>query len=69
MIGFFDAGNVYATDFTGDALPALRYDAGAELQFLAPIWNVPLRLGYGFNLDRLADEDRGRFFFTLSVRF
>ena len=49
--------------------PKLRYDAGAELQFLTPIWNILFRVGYGFNLDPVFDESRVRFFFTLAVRF
>ena len=69
LVGFFDLGNVYATDFDGLPLPELRYDAGAEIQFLTPIWNLPFRVGYGFNLDPVLDEDKGRFFLTLAVRF
>ena len=69
LVGFFDLGNVYATDFEGVETPKLRYDAGAELQLLAPIWNIPFRVGYGFNLDPVFDESRGRFFFTLAARF
>ena len=67
--GFFDLGNVWATDFEGLELPTLRYDIGAELQFLTPVWNIPLRFGYGLNLEPVYDENRGRFFFTLAIRF
>lgn len=67
--GFFDVGNVFATDFEGPPLPTLRYDAGPELQWFLPLGNVPFRLGYGFNLDRVLGEDPGRFFATLSIRF
>ena len=69
LVGFFDVGNVYGTDFDGLPLPDLRYDAGAEIQFLTPVWNLPFRVGYGFNLDPVLDEDKGRFFVTLAVRF
>lgn len=69
LVGFFDIGNVWATDFEGLTLPDIRYDAGAEVQFLTPIWNLPFRIGYGFNLDPVLDEDDGRFFFTFAVRF
>jgi outer membrane protein insertion porin family len=69
LVAFFDLGNVYATDLPDQALPALRFDAGAEFRILAPILNLPLRLGYGFNLDPLPDEPRGRLFFSLSARF
>jgi len=34
-----------------------------------PIANVPLRIGYGFNLDRVEGEPRGRFFLSLAFRF
>ncbi|MGH9334533.1 MAG: BamA/OMP85 family outer membrane protein, partial [Vicinamibacteria bacterium] len=69
IVGFFDLGNVYSTDFEGLELPNLRYDAGAETQILAPIANVPLRLGYGFNLDPVEGEPGGRFFVSLAFRF
>lgn len=69
IVGFFDAGNVFATDFDGDAVPGMRYDAGSEVQILAPVANVPVRVGYGWNLNRLLAEPRGRFFVALSVRF
>ncbi len=69
LVGFFDLGNVYATDLPDGDLPTLRYDAGAELRILAPFLNLPLRFGYGFNLERINDEPPGRFFFTISARF
>jgi len=69
LVGFFDLGNVSATDFDGLPLPDLRYDAGGEIQFLTPIWNLPFRTGYGVNLDPVLDEDRGRFFVSLAIRF
>jgi len=69
FVGFFDLGNVYATDFEGLELPGVRYDAGGEAQILAPIGNVPVRIGYGFNLDPVEDEPRGRFFVSLAFRF
>ena len=45
LVGFFDLGNVYATDFDGLEMPTLRYDAGAEAQFLAPDLEPPLSRG------------------------
>lgn len=69
LVGFFDVGNVYSSDPIGPELPALRYDLGAELQLAVPVVGVPIRAGYAVNLDRLANEDRGRFFFTLAARF
>jgi outer membrane protein insertion porin family len=67
--GFFDTGNVYATDFEGVELPGLRYDAGGEARILAPIANVPVRIGYGLNLAGVEGEPRGRFFVSLRIRF
>jgi outer membrane protein insertion porin family len=69
LVGFFDLGNVYASDLPETSLRTLRFDAGGELRLLAPFLNLPLRFGYGFILDRLEDEPRGRFFFALSARF
>ncbi|HSF17038.1 MAG TPA: POTRA domain-containing protein [Vicinamibacteria bacterium] len=69
LVGFFDLGNVYATDFEGETLPKARFDAGAEARVVVPLAQVPVRVGYGLNLDRLPDEPRGRFFVTLAVRF
>ncbi len=68
-VAFFDLGNVFATDYEGAALPPLRYDAGGEVQILVPAANLPVRIGYGRNLDPLPDEPRGRFFVSFSVRF
>lgn len=69
LAGFFDVGNVCADDFSGPELPLLRYDAGAELRLRAPVFKVPLRLGYGVNLDRLPHELRGRFYLALAAQF
>lgn len=66
LVGFFDLGNVYATDFEGLDLPGLRYDAGGEAQILVPIVSVPVRIGYGSNLDPVEDEPGGRFFVSLA---
>ena len=57
------------TDFHGLPFPDHRYDAGVEVQFLTLVWNLPFRVEYGFNLDPVFDEDKGRFFVTLAVRF
>jgi outer membrane protein assembly factor BamA len=69
LVGFLDIGNVYARDLPDQGLPTLRYDAGGELRIEAPVLSLPLRFGYGFNLDRLDHEPQGRFFFSLSARF
>jgi outer membrane protein insertion porin family len=69
LAGFFDLGNVYASDFEGLELPRFRYDAGAEAGILAPLVNVPVRVGYGWNLDPVEGEAKGRFFVSLAFRF
>jgi outer membrane protein insertion porin family len=67
--GFVDAGNTWASDYQGSALPDLRYDAGLEIQLQAPFLGLPLRAGYAFNLDSVEGETAGRFFFALAARF
>ncbi|MEE9262832.1 MAG: outer membrane protein assembly factor BamA [Vicinamibacteria bacterium] len=69
LVGFFDVGNVYASDFEGVEQPLLRFDAGGEVQIRIPVWNVPFRFGYGFNLDPLLNESTGQFYLSFSVRF
>jgi outer membrane translocation and assembly module TamA len=69
LVGFFDLGNVYASDFQGEEQPLLRFDAGAEVQIRIPVWNVPFRFGYGFNLDPLPNESKGQFYLSFSLRF
>lgn len=68
-VGFFDFGNAFATDFEEAEGPGLRYDVGAEAQILVPLANLPVRFGYGRNLDPLPDEPRGRFFVSFALRF
>jgi hypothetical protein len=36
---------------------------------LVPLANLPLRIGYGRNLDPIPDEPRGRFFVSFDLRF
>ncbi len=67
--GFVDAGNAWASDYAGSPLPRVRYDAGSEIQLQAPFFGLPLRAGYAVNLNPIAGESRGRFFFALSARF
>lgn len=63
---FFDAGNAYG--FGNDFDPTdLRLGAGLGLRFLSPLG--PLRLDYGFNLDREPGEKAGYFHFTIGSPF
>jgi outer membrane protein insertion porin family len=63
---FFDAGNVYAT--IGDFHPTdLRYDAGVGLRLDTPIG--PIRVEYGWKLDRQPDESAGELIFAIGTLF
>ena len=63
---FFDAGNVYPT--VNDFDPSdLRYDAGVGLRLDTPIG--PIRLEYGWKLDRQPDESPGELIFAIGTLF
>jgi outer membrane protein insertion porin family len=63
---FFDVGNVYPTigDFN---LGDLRYDAGVGLRLETPIG--PIRLEYGWKLDRQPGETPGELVFAIGTLF
>ena len=61
---FFDIGNAYNTRIEfGD----MRRSAGAGIRWHSPLG--PLRLEWGFNLDRREGEKQGRFEFTMGSAF
>lgn len=63
---FFDAGNVYG--FTKDFdLTDFRKAVGAGLRWQSPFG--PIRVDYGFNLDRQAGESAGQFHFSVGSPF
>jgi len=63
---FFDAGNAYG--FGKDFDPTdLRLGIGAGVRFLSPFG--PLRLEYGYNLDRKGDEKIGYVVFSVGTPF
>lgn len=63
---FLDAGNVYPE--IGDmALEGLRFTAGPGFSYLTPAG--PIRIYYGFKLDREDGEDGGRLHFTFGRAF
>jgi len=66
LAGFFDIGNVYGfgTDFD---LTDLKKAAGGGVRWQSPFG--PIRLDYGFNLDRKAGEDVGAFHFSVGTPF
>lgn len=61
---FYDTGNVYAG---GIDLTDLRKSAGLGIRWLSPI--APIRLEYGFILDRRKDEPMGNWEFSLGGTF
>jgi outer membrane protein assembly complex protein YaeT len=63
---FVDAGYVYPTidDFN---LSALRYDAGLGLRLDTPIG--PIRIEYGWKIDRQPDESAGELIFAIGTLF
>lgn len=62
---FFDMGNAYEE---GDSfLSDLRYDVGFGIRWYSPFG--PLRLEWGYNLDREEDEDSSNFEFTMGRMF
>jgi len=66
LAGFFDIGNVYGfgTDFD---VTDLRKAAGGGVRWQSPFG--PIRVDYGFNLDRRDGEDPGAFHFSVGTPF
>lgn len=69
---FFDAGNLLpnSTDpfeRVTAGLDDMRYGVGVGLRYKLPIG--PVRLDYGYNPDRRADEDAGAFHFSFGFAF
>ena len=64
---FFDAGNVYDSDYPDYAsmwsFSEIKKSAGAGVRWYSPIG--PLRLEYGWNLDKKEDESSGRWEFSI----
>ncbi len=63
---FLDVGNVYPTISDFD-LTELRYDAGVGLRLETPIG--PIRLEYGWKLDRQPGESPGELIFAIGTLF
>jgi outer membrane protein insertion porin family len=62
---FFDAGRAYDTSETFGS--DLRYTSGAGIRWFSPMG--PLRIEYGFNLDRRFDESASKVEFTFGTMF
>lgn len=63
---FFDAGNAYGFGVPFDPTD-LRYAAGAGIRFNSPLG--PMRLDYGFNLNKQPGEKTGQINFTVGAPF
>ena len=63
---FYDAGNVYE-DIRAIQLGDVRTVLGIGARYETPIG--PIRLEYGWKLDRRPDEAPGEFFFSLGRAF
>ncbi len=68
LILFFDAGNAFAEeqDFS---IGNLRTTAGVEARIFMPVFNVPIRLIYAYNLNPLWYENESDFQFSMGVMF
>ena len=64
VVAFVDAGNVYGSDNDFD-IGSLRRSAGLGIRIVTPIG--PIRLDYGFKLDKKAGESAGRLGFLLGT--
>lgn len=63
---FLDAGNVYATEDDWD-FSNIKKSAGVGFRWLSPMG--PLRLEWGYNLDRVDDEDQDNWDFSIGGAF
>lgn len=61
---FFDAGNAYESF---KKLGELRYTTGLGVRWISPVG--PIRIEWGYNIDRKPDEKSGRFEFAFGTFF
>ena len=66
LAGFFDTGNVWGFNTKFDATD-LRYASGAGVRWMSPFG--PIRVDYGFNLNRQKGDDPGAFNFSVGSPF
>jgi outer membrane protein insertion porin family len=66
LAAFFDAGNAYGFGVPFDPTN-LRYSAGVGIRFFSPFG--PLRLDWGYNLDRKPGEDAYQINFSVGSPF
>jgi outer membrane protein insertion porin family len=65
-IVFFDTGNVW-TDDENASFSDMRENVGLGLRWYSPMG--PLRIAYGYKLDREEGEDTGEFLFSMGGQF
>ncbi len=63
---FFDAGNSFDTDESFD-VSKFRTDVGAGIRWKSPMG--PIRIEYGYNLDRKPGESQGKWQFSMGAFF
>jgi outer membrane protein insertion porin family len=68
LILFLDAGNAYSEDQEFD-LSNLRKTAGVEARLFLPVFNVPMRLIFAFNLSPKYNEKSSDFLFSMGTMF
>ncbi len=65
LVTFLDGGNVWQT--AQDTAPEMKYTAGAGLRYNTPVG--PVRLDYGYKLNRMDDESKGEVHFSFGHAF
>ncbi|GAB4540567.1 MAG: outer membrane protein assembly factor [Thermodesulfovibrionia bacterium] len=65
IVTFIDGGNVWKA--IDDLEPELRYTVGMGLRYRTPVG--PIRIDYGYKLDRLPDEGVGELHFSIGHAF
>jgi len=66
LVNFLDFGNVWKRASDVDATN-IKYTTGAGLRYKTPIG--PLRIDYGYKLNRKADESHGEIHFSIGHAF
>ncbi len=68
LVMFYDAGNAFA-ETEPYSLSNLRTTAGLEFRFFVPMFNLPMRLIWGLNIQPLEWEKRSNFQFSVGSFF
>ena len=66
IAGFYDIGSL-TNNFSEISYDTIRHSAGFGIRYITPVG--PIRLDYGFKLDRKAGESKGRLHFTFGYVF